>query len=70
MTEKSGPALGNDDPVKRTQDMFGAVRKNHDANEIVFKSQSKMKTNTKFVILHSAKNVLYDAKNFIERNSD
>jgi len=62
--------LGTDDPVKRTVDMFGIIRKNHDVNTNVFKATSKVKTVVKFTLSHSAKDVTYDAKNFIERNTD
>jgi len=50
--------------------MFAIIAKNHSANEKVFKAASKMKTNTKFTISHSAKDVTYNASNFIERNTD
>jgi myosin heavy subunit len=57
----------SDDLVKRTKDLNAVILKNHEGNKKVFAAK---KLTTKFTIRHSAKEVIYDCKNFIERNSD
>ena len=56
-----------DDMNKRTKELFGAILKSHEPNKKVF---TYKKMTTKFTIKHSAKDVTYDCKNFIERNAD
>lgn len=67
VTDRSGGGMGNDDMNKRTKDMYNFILKNHEPNNKVFK---KIKNSTRFTLSHSAKDVTYDAKNFIERNGD
>lgn len=60
--------MGNDDPAKRTKGMYEAFCKAHKPKN-VFKRVGKI-ASTKFTICHSAKDVIYDCKAFIERNAD
>ena len=57
----------SDDMTKRTKELFTVIVKNHEADKKCFAFK---KMSTKFTIKHSAKDVIYDAKNFIDRNSD
>ena len=53
---------------KRVKDLYNMLLKNHETtNKDIFK---KVRNSTKFTICHSAKDVIYDSKNFIDRNSD
>jgi len=67
IADRSQGTLGNDDMNKRVKDMYNNIVKNHEPNAKVFK---KKKNTIKFTICHSAKDVVYDSKNFIERNAD
>ena len=67
VADRSQGTMGSDDMNKRIKDMYNNVVKNHQQNAKVFKQK---KNTTKFTICHSAKDVIYDAKNFIERNAD
>lgn len=59
--------MGSDDPVKKTKDLYAIFLKSHEKNTKIF---TKIRNSTKFKISHSAKDVVYDCANFIERNSD
>lgn len=65
--KSGGNTMGSDDMNKRVKELYGIVLKNHEPNTYVF---SKIRNSTKFTISHSAKDVIYDSKNFIERNAD
>ena len=67
VTDRSGGGMGNDDMTKRTKDMYAFILKHHEPNAKVFK---KVRNSTKFLLSHSAKDVTYDSKNFIDRNAD
>jgi myosin heavy subunit len=65
--KSGGNTMGSDDMNKRVKELYGIVLKNHEPNTTVF---SKIRNSTKFTVSHSAKDVIYDSKNFIERNAD
>jgi len=71
VADKSGGTnLGGADINKQTKQLYDLLMKNHEkVNADIFKKQGK-NMSTKFLISHSAKDVIYDSKNFIERNSD
>lgn len=64
----NAPIMGEDDPVKKTKKMFDKLLKDHEPKKEVFVKEGR--NTTKFRIKHSAKDVIYDAKNFIDRNAD
>lgn len=59
--------MGSDDINKKVIECYNSITKSHDSNTNVF---TKIKNTTKFTIFHSAKDVTYDSRNFIERNAD
>ena len=65
--KSGGNTMGSDDMSKRVKELYGIILKNHEPNKAVF---TKLRNSTKFTISHSAKDVIYDSKNFIERNAD
>ena len=68
VTDRSGGGMGNDDISKRTKDMYAFMLKTHEtATNKVF---IKIKNSTKFTLSHSAKDVIYETRNFIDRNAD
>ena len=64
----NAPIMGEDDPVKKTKKMFDKLLKDHEPKKEVFVKEGR--NTTKLRIKHSAKDVIYDAKNFIDRNAD
>ena len=67
VADRSSSTIANDEMSKRTKDMFTFITKHHDPNKKIF---LKKKNSSKFTIHHSAKSVMYDCTNFIERNAD
>jgi myosin heavy subunit len=68
VADKSSGGMGGDDKKKMTKTMYDAIIKEHEVkNAKIF---LKIRASNKFTIFHSAKNVVYDATNFIERNAD
>jgi myosin heavy subunit len=66
--DRSEGGMGNDDMEKKTENMYKYITEKHEKkSEKVFK---KIRNSTKFVLMHSAKDVIYDTKFFIERNAD
>jgi myosin heavy subunit len=66
--------MGGDDMKERIKKFYEKLTKTHEnkdkkaeKNRVVF---TKVMKSTKFIIRHSAKDVIYDASNFIERNTD
>jgi len=71
ITDKCGSGPGsNDEMPVRSKKLYEELLKNHEPNVKVFQKDKKSKVAIRFIIKHSAKDVTYDAKNFIERNSD
>lgn len=64
--DKSSNSM-TDDMAKKTKELMAVIVKSHESNSKVFKFK---KMSTKFTIHHSAKDVIYDCKNFIDRNAD
>ena len=60
--------MGGDDKKKMTKTMYDAIIKEHEVKNV--KIFVKIRASNKFTIFHSAKNVVYDASTFIERNAD
>ncbi len=56
-------------PKPTWQAFMGQINKSHSKN-IKFEVDKKDTNKDKFVIIHSAKEVKYDVKNFIEKNID
>ena len=71
VADKSGGTnLGGADIHKQTKQLYDGLMKSHEKQSAsIFKRVGK-NLSTKFLISHSAKDVTYDSKNFIERNSD
>lgn len=66
--DKSGGGMGSDDMNKRISELYGVILKNHQQNKIF--TASKNRDKAEFKISHSAKDVTYSAKNFLDRNAD
>lgn len=59
--------FSNDEMSKRTENLYKDIATKHEKSVVI---QTKKGKATKFTICHSAKNVIYDATNFIDRNAD